>query len=240
VEGTKSSLDFAFRRDLGGMMSFGIVGALVGVVLGILVASEFGKQRGGQLKDGGLRRQVVSNRASETSIPGGALLGASVGLVIGFLRNRIVPRGAEESRSAAMGLMAGRVRKHVRDWILLAAGIGLVVALAPWLLRPLVERDWDSRSRISPKVDELFARIERGMTDEEVRAVLGGAERGSLSRTRGALIQAPAGAEYEYYWWITEGGRPCRISVFFDNDVRVVDKDLIPADDYGLEAKDKR
>jgi hypothetical protein len=209
--------------EIGGVTSFAIIGALLGIVAGILVAREYGFREGGNLKDGGDLMQHVAHRTSRTSIPVGASIGAILGAMAGYLFNRVV----EERRRAREGLGTATEgdkheprRKPVSPIWMFLVGITILIGVIAWAsLQPSVP------SALPPgpsDIERRFSLIQVGMTDDEVQSIFGRREDGSNQDS----VVSSVKYKYLYYWTAREGGRSLKVEVFFDEDVRVVYKEL--------------
>lgn len=69
------------------LVAYPLIGLGVGLITGILVASEHGRQVGGHLKDGEHLMRVEAHKYSRTTMPVGAITGTVTGAVVGCLVN---------------------------------------------------------------------------------------------------------------------------------------------------------
>jgi hypothetical protein len=214
-----------WRIEVGGMISFTLIGALMGVLIGILFA----------------RQWAITSAAGQTvAHRTGAIVGALLGLMAGYLRNRFVEERARrgqglgtapaDARPSGLGITA-------TDRRLILGGLTLLVVLFAFIVILPATRHPASATL---DLEARFRQIEKGMSAEEVRTIMGTLETGSVSvHGAGISVRAPEAAEYECYWTFRGASGPGHVDklcVFFDTNMRVVDKELL----IDTPAKDKR
>jgi hypothetical protein len=94
------------------LVAYAVIGLGVGLLTGILLAREHGRQVGGHRKDGGHLMQVEAHRYSRTSLPAGAAIGTVAGAGLGFLVGLLTKIGKRANRVPLTPDVENAARAH--------------------------------------------------------------------------------------------------------------------------------